>query len=177
MYCGSFFRDLKHMSALEIIAASTMFIALLLTMIFAGVQDHPAGYKGDPITIRAWAAPGSTFVEGLGTVQVLNITYGYVGQMVTLSDDGKLTSLYCKQQRFIGDMRNPEDFPKALYISMAAELLLTFGGAIIYWKTGEEYVTSPAYGALLPHYRKAVAGTVLPTIISGYLQSSIIRQS
>lgn len=50
---------------------------------------------------------------------------------------------------------------------MAAELVLfTLGGAIIYSQVGEEYVTSPAYGSLIPHYAKTVAGFVLPTIVS-----------
>lgn len=45
---------------------------------------------------------------------------------------------------FIGDMKRPQDFPKALYVSMTAELILfTLGGAIIYWQVGEEYITSP----------------------------------
>ena len=52
---------------------------------------------------------------------------------VALPDNYRLTTC----QRFIGDMPHPEDFPKALYISMAAELVLfTLGGAIIYWKVG-----------------------------------------
>ena len=68
---------------------------------------------------------------------------------------------------FIADMRNPADFPKALYVSMAAELVLfTLGGAIIYSQVGEEFITSPAYGSLSGAYGKIVAGFVLPTIVS-----------
>lgn len=64
-------------------------------------------------------------------------------------------------------MRRPQDFPKALYVSMTAELILfTLGGAIIYSQVGEEYVTSPAYGSLIPKYSKTVAAFVLPTIVS-----------
>lgn len=48
--------------------------------IVSGVQSHPAGYTGGPITIRAWAPPGTTFVQGFSAV--LNITYTYVGQIV-----------------------------------------------------------------------------------------------
>lgn len=66
-------------------------------------------------------------------------------------------------------MREPKDFPKALYVSMAAELILfTLGGAIIYSQVGEEYVTSPAYGSLIPKYSKTVAAFVLPTIVRKY---------
>lgn len=68
---------------------------------------------------------------------------------------------------FIADMKHPEDFPKALYVSTALEIaLFTLGGAIIYSQVGQEYITAPAYGSLLPHYAKTVAGFVLPTIIS-----------
>ena len=67
---------------------------------------------------------------------------------------------------FIGDMAQPEDFPKgqlalgtrfaelthplpALYVSMAAEFVLfTLSGSIVYYYTGTEYTTAPAYGSL-----------------------------
>lgn len=55
-----------------------------------GVQDAPAGYMPDmPVTIRAFAAPGTTFVEGFNAV--LNIVYTFVGQILIPSyvDDMK----------------------------------------------------------------------------------------
>lgn len=171
MFGGSLVRDMRHMSILGWIASTTMFMAIFLAMIcgssissglkirvkltttclVSGVQDHPPGYTGGPITIRAWAPPGTTFVQGFSAI--LNITYTYVGQIMIPS--------------FISDMKHPEDFPKALYLCSALEIILfCFGGAIIYWQVGEEYMTSPAYGSLLPKYSKAIAGFVLPTIIS-----------
>jgi amino acid permease len=53
----------------------------------------------------------------------LNITYTFIGQALIPS--------------FVGDMKNPEDFPKALYISMAVEVLLfTICGAVVYSYAG-----------------------------------------
>lgn len=41
-------------------------------------------------------------------------------------------------------MKNPEDFPKALYVSMAAEFcLFTITGAVVYSYTGTKYATAP----------------------------------
>jgi hypothetical protein len=63
-------------------------------------------------------------------------------------------------------MEKPEDFPKALYLSMAAEFLLfTVTGAYVYSKAGTQYTTAPAYGSLIEKYGKIAAGFTLPTII------------
>lgn len=53
----------------------TMFISVILGMIFSGVEDHPFGYpaSGTQIIASAWAAPDTTFVAGMSAM--LNITY------------------------------------------------------------------------------------------------------
>lgn len=53
----------------------TMFISVLLGMIFSGVEDHPAGFPADGTIIiaSAWPTPGTTFVAGMSAM--LNITY------------------------------------------------------------------------------------------------------
>jgi hypothetical protein len=53
-------------------AAATMLVALILCLAFAGAGG-PVGYTGGPITIRAFAPPGTTFVAGLNAL--LNIVY------------------------------------------------------------------------------------------------------
>lgn len=56
---------------------------------------------------------------------------------------------------FVGDMKNPEDFPKALYVSMAAEFILfTITGAVVYHYAGTQYTVAPAYGSLIEKYGK-----------------------
>lgn len=67
---------------------------------------------------------------------------------------------------FVGDMKRPEDFPKALYISMAVELaLFSTCGAIVYSYTGTVLTTAPAYGSLIAKYGKPAAALVLPTVV------------
>jgi hypothetical protein len=54
---------------------------LTYLIVVFGVQDAPAGFMPDmPVTIRAWAAPGTTFVQGFNAF--LNITYTFVGQIL-----------------------------------------------------------------------------------------------
>lgn len=85
-------------------------------------------------------------------------------------------------------MAKPEDFPKALYLSMAAELVLfTITGAVVYSHTGTILTTAPAYGSLIKKYAQPAAAFTLPTIIivgilckqpvvaSESLKSSLIR--
>jgi len=103
-----------------------------------------------PVTTTVWAPKGTTFVAGLNAL--LNITYTWVGQALIPS--------------FVLDMENPADFPKALYLSMAAEFVLfTICGAVVYHYAGVEYTTAPAYGTLIRKYGKVAAGFTLPTII------------
>lgn len=67
---------------------------------------------------------------------------------------------------FVGDMKRPEDFPKALYISMTVELaLFSTCGAIVYSYAGTALTTAPAYGSLIAKYGKPAAALVLPTVI------------
>jgi len=68
-------RTLADLSWLSVFSAVTMFISVILGMIFSGVEDHPFGYPeyGTQIISSAWAAPGTTFVAGMSAM--LNITY------------------------------------------------------------------------------------------------------
>ncbi len=64
-------------------------------------------------------------------------------------------------------MANPQDFPKALAISMVFEFcLFTIAGAVVYFYAGTAYTTAPAYGSLISKYGKVAAGFTLPTIVS-----------
>lgn len=75
-------------------SAVTMGIAVLLAIIFAGIQSHPAGYiPGDEPLVTIVAGKGTTYVLGTrfpvrlgvlmdsaGMSAFLNITYTFVGQ-------------------------------------------------------------------------------------------------
>lgn len=118
-----------------------------------------------------------------------NITYTWVGQALIPS--------------FVGDMKHPEDFPKALYTSMIAEFILfTVTGIVVYYYAGTssffssfffssfltncldllflgtEYTVAPGYGSLIEKYGKIAAGLVLPTIIIvGILYSMVTSRA
>jgi hypothetical protein len=58
-------RTLAGLAHLGTFSAVTMGIAVLLAIIFAGVQDHPSGYKSGPITVTAFPLEGTTYVQGV----------------------------------------------------------------------------------------------------------------
>lgn len=117
-----------------------------------GRQGLPNGYTeklGLP-EVYTWAPPGTTFVMGVNAL--LNAVYTFVGQALVPS--------------FVGDMERPEDFPKALYVSMTCQIILyTIVGAYVYSKTGQQYTTAPAYGSLIRKYGRVAAGFTMPTIV------------
>lgn len=131
-----------------------MLVATLIVICGHGVQGYPSGYDpAVPITHSVWAPEGTTFVQGVNAL--LNVVYTFIGHALIPS--------------FVGDMERPQDFPKALAVSMAAEFaLFTITGAVVYHYTGTEYATAPAYGSLRERYGKVAAGFVLPTIISKF---------
>lgn len=136
-----------------------MLVATLIVICGHGVQGYPSGYDpAVPITHSVWAPAGTTFVQGVNAL--LNVVYTFIGHALIPS--------------FVGDMERPQDFPKALAVSMAAEFaLFTITGAVVYHYTGTEYATAPAYGSLRERYGKVAAGFVLPTIISAFHLSSL----
>jgi len=74
-FCFTLPRTLADLSWLSVFSAVTMFISVVLGMIFAGVEDQPFGYPeyGTQIISSPWAPPGTTFVTGMSAM--LNIGY------------------------------------------------------------------------------------------------------
>jgi len=82
----------------------------------------------------------------------LNITYTFVGQITLPS--------------FIAEMREPKDFPKALWAVTISEIIVfTLCGAIMYNYVGNQYMTAPAFGSLQPLFKKIAFSFAIPTII------------
>ena len=82
---------------------------------------------------------------------LLNIVYTWIGHALIPS--------------YVGDMARPQDFPKALAISMFFEFVLfTLTGAVVYHYAGQ-FSTAPGYGSLIEKYAKVAAGFTLPTIL------------
>ena len=82
---------------------------------------------------------------------------------------------------FIAEMKNPKDFPKAVWAVTICEILV-FGlvGSVVYAYTGTQYNTAPAFGSLTgtasnPElYKKVAFSFMIPTLIFlGVLYASV----
>jgi hypothetical protein len=149
------------------------FLSVLLAAIFAGIEAHPAGYNPDPnfvdpVTgihggepiVTAFPVKGVTFVAGMNAF--LNISYTFIGQITLPS--------------FIAEMKDPKDFPKALWAITVCEVIV-FGcvGGVVYAYTGNQYNTAPAFGSLGNEvYKKVSFSFMIPTLIFlGVLYASV----
>lgn len=157
------------MSKLGTASAVFTFIAVVLATIFSGIEDHPAGFLPEPAANpkTPWGNPlvtvipvtGTTFVAGLNAF--LNISYTFIGQITLPS--------------FIAEMRDPREFPKALWACTILEIFVfSVVGAVIYAFTGNQYMTAPAFGSLEPLYKKISFSFMIPTLIFlGCLYASV----
>lgn len=146
-------RTFSGLSKLALGSAIFTFISVVLATIFSGLEEHPKGYSealGAPI-VTAFPLPSTTFVQGMSAF--LNISYTFIGQITLPS--------------FIAEMRNPADFPKALWAVTIAEIIVfSIVGAVIYNFTGNQYMTAPAFGSLESDVYKKVAFTfMVPTLV------------
>lgn len=154
-------RTFSLLANLGTASAFFTFISVLLAAIFAGIEAHPAGYPefGEP-TVLIIPAAGTTFVMGMNAF--LNISYTFIGQITLPS--------------FIAEMKEPKDFPKALWAVTIAEIILfSVVGAVIYAYTGTNYNTAPAFGSLGNEtYKKVSFSFMIPTLIFlGVLYASV----
>ncbi|ORY24450.1 transmembrane amino acid transporter protein-domain-containing protein [Naematelia encephala] len=159
-------RTLKHVSIMSVVSAICMGIAILLSLIYVGIEDAPLyGYGGNyptlgPVkTSTGLPSPQPGFVAGLNAV--LNITFLWIGQILYPS--------------FIAEMREPRDFPKALAALTIMQLILfTIAAAVGYNYMGQ-YATAPSIGSLSePWARKsAFAFVLVPTVVIGAIYSNV----
>ena len=166
-------RTFDTLSKLATLSAFFTFISVLLAAIFAGIEDHPYNYNagvgvtkgpklglvGEPIVLVVSTA-GTTFVNGMSAY--LNISYTFIGQITLPS--------------FIAEMKNPKDFPKALWaVTIAEVILFSLVGAVVYAYTGTQYNTAPAFGSLGNElYKKVSFSFMIPTLIFlGVLYASV----
>ncbi|KAK3685358.1 amino-acid permease [Podospora appendiculata] len=166
-------RTFDMLSKIGTASALFTFISVLLATIFAAVQDHPAGYDprdsyttasgvaavgGRPI-VTAFPVAGATFVAGMNAF--LNIAYTFIGQITLPS--------------FIAEMKDPRDFPKALWACTIAEVIVfSIVGAVVYAYTGNQYMTAPAFGSLEELFKKVSFSFMIPTLIFlGVLYASV----
>ncbi|CCH41201.1 Auxin transporter protein 1 [Wickerhamomyces ciferrii] len=155
-------RTFSHMSFVGIFAAATMFVAVILSIVFAAIQDHPEGFDGTPVHWNLWPEKGTTYVSGMSAM--LNIVYTFVGQICYPS--------------FISEMKNPKDFKKAIYVVTICEVLVfALAGSIVYVYAGNHYMVAPAFGVLTGKYKIAAFTFAIPTIVFlGSLYSNVSSQ-
>ncbi|CAK3892980.1 N amino acid transport system [Lecanosticta acicola] len=159
-------RTFNTLAKLAAASAFFTFVSVLLATIFAAIEDHPGGVPGSKWpalgapTVFAIPPAGTTFVAGMNAF--MNISYTFIGQITIPS--------------FIAEMREPKDFPKALWaVTIAEVILFSLVGSIIYAYTGTNYNTAPAFGSLGNElYLKVSFSFMIPTMIFlGVLYASV----
>lgn len=165
-WAASLPRTFSTLANLAFASAFFTFVSVILAAAFAAVEDHPGGPDGSkwpslgPPTVLAVPAAGTTFVAGMNAF--MNISYTFIGQITIPS--------------FIAEMKEPKDFPKALWaVTIAQVVLYSLVGGLIYGYTGTNYNTAPAFGSLGNEvYLKVSFSFMIPTIIFlGVLYASV----
>lgn len=146
-------RTFSGLSKIALASAIFTFLSVFLSMVFVGVEPHPAGFSealGAP-KVTAFPVEGTTYVKAMGAF--LNICYTFMGQITLPS--------------FIAEMRQPRDFPKALWAVTISEIILfSLVGSIVYAYTGNQYMTSPAFGSIGNDVMKKIAFSfMLPSLV------------
>lgn len=168
-------RTFNTLSWLALASAFFTFVSVILAAAFAGAEGKhgTAGYNPDPNHVNAMGvvqggepnvlvipAAGTEFYQGMNAY--LNIGYTFIGQITLPS--------------FIAEMKEPRDFPKAVWMVTIAEIILfSLVGGLIYGYTGTQYNTAPAFGSLGNDlYKKVSFSFMIPTLIFlGVLYASV----
>ncbi|KAJ5203844.1 uncharacterized protein N7498_004723 [Penicillium cinerascens] len=134
-------RTMRNMTYISCASFASILTAVIVTMVSVGVQDH--GYSTLKATIDTDLYHAFTAVT--------NIVFAY-----------------CAHVAFFGllaEMREPRDFPKALYMLQTFEIIFyTVAAVVIYYYAGQA-VASPALGSAGPLMSKVAYGIAIPTII------------
>ena len=158
-------RTLKHVSFMSMFSAACMGIAILLFLVFVGIEDAPLyGYNGNyptdgEVKTYAFPLPGTTWVACMNAV--LNITFLWVPQILFPT--------------FIAEMERPQDFPKALAVLASISAVLFIVPPAIGFKYLGQYATAPAFGSLgVVVYKKAsFAFVIVPTLVIGVIYANV----
>ncbi|KAJ5774754.1 Amino acid transporter transmembrane [Penicillium paradoxum] len=158
-------RTLQHLSLMSMFSSACMGIAIILFLVFAGIEDAPLyGYHGDyptagPVRTYAFPLPGTTWIACLNAV--LNITFLWVPQILFPT--------------FISEMEKPQDFPKALAVLAILSAILFIVPSTIGFHLLGQYATAPAFGSLgVVAYKKASFGFVIvPTLVIGVIYANV----
>jgi len=154
-------RTFNTLAKLGTASAVFTFISVLLATIFAAIEGPPAGYPyAGPVHVLAFPKSGTSFVAAFSAF--LNISYTFIGQITLPS--------------FIAEMKEPKDFPKALWAVTIAEIFVfSICGGVTYAYVGSNYYTAPAFGSLSNRTYQIVSFSfMIPTLIFlGVLYASV----
>lgn len=153
-------RTFSVLARLATASAVFTFISVILATVFSAIEDHPAGFDGTPVKVWASTPNTTTFVTGMSAF--LNISYTFIGQITLPS--------------FIAEMREPRDFPKALWaVTIAEVFVFSICGAVTYAYMGSNYVQAPAFASIGDRtYQYVSFSFMIPTMIFlGVLYASV----
>ena len=158
-------RTLRHVSFMSMFSAAMMGLAILLFLIFAGIETAPLyGYGGNypelgEVKTYAFPLPGTGWVACMNAV--LNITFLWVPQILFPT--------------FISEMEKPQDFPKALAVLAGISAFLFIVPPAIGFHYLGQYSTAPAFGSLgTDVYKKgSFAFVIVPTLVIGVIYANV----
>lgn len=155
-------RTFSQISWLGWASAISIVVSVIVSMVFSGIQGNPAGYSAvDGAVSFSATATTTDFISIFNAV--LNITYTLVGQITIPS--------------FIADMKNPQDFPKALYTIAVVEMILMVSAGVVMYIFFGQYTVAPAIGSLKGNYSKIGYGLAFPAVIViGVIYASVLCQ-
>ena len=177
-------RTLKHVSFMSMFSAACMGIAILLFLVFAGIEDAPGyGYNGTypkagPVKTYAFPPAGTTWVACMNAV--LNITFLWgMALFLSLTHNGELLTFNKVPQilfpTFISEMERPQDFPKSLAVLTGISTFLFIVPPAIGFRYLGQYATAPAFGSLgVVAYKKAsFSFVIVPTLVIGVIYANV----
>jgi amino acid permease len=133
-------RTLKSVSYLSIFAFISIFAAVMVTMVSVGVT------RPDP---TVYATVTTSFASAFSSV--MNIIFAFGGHVAFFS--------------FISELKDPRDFPKALYTLQIVNTSLYVIAAVVIYRFAGPGVASPALGSGSHLIRKITYGISIPTIV------------
>ncbi|KAK4549204.1 hypothetical protein LTR36_007662 [Oleoguttula mirabilis] len=131
-------RTLKRVSYLSIASFISIFSAVMITMVGVGIEQP------DPVV-------HATVKTGFATAfaSVTNIVFAYAGHVAFFT--------------FISELKDPRDFPKALYVLQVCDTTMYIVVAIVVYRYAGTDVASPALGSTGSVVKKVAYGIALPT--------------
>jgi amino acid permease len=140
-------RTLKKVSYLSIGSFISICGAVFVTMIALGVDPKP--------NLRLAATYSPSFAPAF--LAVTNIIFAFAGHVAFFS--------------FISELRNPSEFPKALYMLQATDITMYLVVTIVVYRYAGVEVASPALGSASKVVVKVAYGIALPTVCRHYKRS------